>query len=64
MKTRILPLPLIALLLASFFVQQCTAPAEPEPLLIGISKGAPASSYGNYAKWLVTVDTTVVCVDL
>lgn len=33
-------------------------------MIIGISKALPAKYYGNYAKWITTADTNVVCIDL
>lgn len=64
MKTRLSILLFALTMTAVVILQQCSGPEKPEPLLIGISKGAPESSYGNYARWLGTIDTMVACVDL
>ena len=42
----------------------CTRQESPKPVMIGISKALPESSYGNYAKWIARADTGILCIDL
>ncbi len=54
----------LLLLLSAFIFLGCTHENKQEPVTIGISKGLPAEYYENYAKWLTTADTSILCVDL
>jgi len=49
---------------AVILLQSCTNKAEPEALVIGISKALPEEYYGNYAAWLNTADSSIICIDL
>ena len=66
MKTLRLNFPVIFLFIALGMLlwQSCTNKAEPEPLTIGISKALPVEYYGNYASWLKTSDSSIICIDL
>lgn len=55
---------ILFLLLLPFLLASCAEKKDHESLLIGISKGAPEEYYGNYAKWLQTADSNIVCIDL
>jgi putative glutamine amidotransferase len=54
----------LLLLIPFILLGSCTHDKEQAQLIIGISKGAPEEYYGNYAKWLQTADTSIVCIDL
>lgn len=46
------------------FLVSCMQEERDETYMIGISKGAPEKYYGNYSRWLGSVDTNVICTDL
>jgi putative glutamine amidotransferase len=66
MKINRIPGSLLILIFFTFFLalSSCTVQHEPQPISIGISKALPEEYYGNYAKWLNTADTSIVCIDL
>jgi len=55
---------LILLLIPFFLLLSCAGEKEETSITIGISKGAPEQSYGNYSNWLQTADSTINCIDL
>ena len=57
---------LIGLMLIPFimFTSCSTGEKEHGPITIGISKALPAEYYGNYARWLTTADSSIICIDL
>lgn len=54
----------VSLLFIVFLSTSCVQEPNPEPIYIGISKGAPSEYYGNYSKYVNTVDSNVICLDL
>ncbi len=54
------------LYLVSFtLVFSCQQPVnKPEQLLIALSKGSPDSSYANYYRWVESLDTSALCIDM
>ena len=62
---RIIKNPLFYLIVSLLLISlACTCEKEAEPVRIGISKALPDQYYGNYARWLKTADSTIICVDL
>ena len=55
---------LLILLSTLLVILSCGRQESPKPVIIGISKALPESSYGNYAKWIARADTGILCVDL
>jgi putative glutamine amidotransferase len=47
-----------------FFLVNCTPTTEQESVKIAISKGNAEKQYGAYGKWLLSVDSTVVLIDM
>ncbi|RLD76233.1 MAG: hypothetical protein DRJ15_15710, partial [Bacteroidetes bacterium] len=64
MKTRRFIILLTVILITGLLLPSCSVPEEHGPLIIGISKALPEEYYGNYAKWINTADSGIVCVDL
>lgn len=66
MKIQRIPGSLSTLIFFAFILAftSCTVKHDPEPVTIGISKALPEEYYGNYAKWLNTADSTIICIDL
>ena len=62
--TRIFPLSALSLIILLLLFSSCNQTHKPEPITIGISKGLPEKYYGNYANWLNTADTNIICIDL
>lgn len=55
---------LFLLFIVQFTLSSCIREPEPPAVVIGISKGAPATYYGNYSSWLKHTDTSLTCLDL
>ena len=65
MKTRCFIFFLFSVIFISgLLLPSCSGPDKPDPVVIGISKAAPEEYYGNYAKWLTTADSAIICIDL
>ena len=64
MKTRHFIILLTVILITGLLLPSCSVPEEHGPLIIGISKALPEEYYGNYAQWINTADSGIVCVDL
>jgi len=60
----ILPAFFLAAFALSLFISSCSINNEPDQIMIGISKGLPEKYYGNYANWLKSADSTIICIDL
>ncbi len=51
-------------LFTAFILFSCQPAVDHRPVVIGISKALPESSYGNYARWIARADTGILCIDL
>ena len=51
------------LLLASLVVA-CNPYGSQDTIYIAISKSSPVEYYGNYSRWIHSVDSTVICLDM
>ncbi len=56
-------LQLLLLFHLTFFLS-CTKEEMPRPLIIALSRGVPVEWYINYEKWLKSVDSTTICLDM
>ena len=53
-----------AWLLMIILLAGCKPGLSEDPLVIAISKASPIESYGNYIRWLKSVDSGVICLDM